>query len=67
MSKFSTGFTLGVSRDQYVKLQGLIPDASYRLEGDDQTYSGASLMYGGISFPLTWDDYPAHQLYFTRI
>ena len=51
----------------YVKLQGLIPDASYRLEGDDQTYSGASLMYGGISFPLTWDDYPAHQLYFTRI
>ena len=51
----------------YVKLQGLIPDASYRLEGDDQTYSGASLMYGGISFPLTWGDYPAHQLYFTRI
>ena len=46
----------------YVKLQGLIPDASYRLEGDDQTYSGASLMYGGISFPLTWGDYPAHQL-----
>lgn len=51
----------------YVKLQGLIPDASYRLEGGDQTYSGASLMYGGISFPLTWGDYPAHQLYFTRV
>ena len=51
----------------FVKLQGLIPDASYRLEGTDQTYSGAALMYGGFSFPLKWGDYPAHQLHFTRI
>ena len=51
----------------FVKLQGLTPDASYRLEGTEQVYSGAALMYGGYSFPLTWGDYAAHQLYFTRI
>ena len=51
----------------FVKLRGLIPEAVYRLDGTDQTFSGAALMYGGYSFPLTWGDYPAHQLYFTRI
>ena len=50
----------------YVKLRGLTADACYRLDGADQIYSGASLMYGGFSFPLKWGDYPAHQLHFTR-
>jgi alpha-galactosidase len=51
----------------FVKLRGLIPEAVYRLDGTDQTFSGAALMYGGYSFPLTWGDYPAHQLHFIRI
>ena len=51
----------------FVKLRGLIPDASYRLEGTDQKYTGAALMDGGFSFPLKWGDYPAHQLIFKRI
>ena len=51
----------------FVKLQGLIPDAAYRLEGTDRTYTGAALMYGGFSFPLKSGDYAAYQLHFTRI
>lgn len=51
----------------FVKLQGLIPEAQYRLEGTEEVYSGGALMYGGYSFPLNWGDYAAHQLYFTRI
>ena len=51
----------------FVKLRGLKPDARYRLEGGEQVFSGAALMNGGFSFPLTRGDYPAHQLHFTEI
>ena len=49
----------------FIKLQGLIPDAAYRLEGTDRIYTGAALMYGGCSFPLVMGEYTARQLHFT--
>jgi len=51
----------------YVRLRGLIPDAKYRLDGEERVFSGAALMYAGYSFPPAWGDYAAHQLHFTRV
>ena len=51
----------------FVKLRGLNPEAKYRLEGTEQEFTGAALMYGGYSFPLKWGDYAAHQAHFVRI
>ena len=49
-----------------VRLQGLIPEAKYRIEGTEQVLTGAALMRGGISFPWAAGDYAAHQLHLTR-
>ena len=51
----------------FMKLQGLIPDAKYRLDGMKQILSGAALMNGGFSFPLKWGDHHAYQLYLKKI
>lgn len=50
----------------HVRLRGLIPEAAYRLEGEERIFSGAALMYAGYSFPQAWGDYDARQLHFTR-
>ena len=50
-----------------IRLKGLSPDASYRLEGSDGVFSGAALMNGGYVFPMLWGDYPALQLHFVRV
>lgn len=52
-------------RFPFIKLQGLIPEAKYRLEGTDRVYTGAALMRGGFSFPQMRGDYPSLQLHFT--
>jgi len=48
----------------FIKLQGLLPEANYRLEGTDRIYTGAALMHGGFSFPQMRGDYSAMQLHF---
>ena len=48
----------------FIKLQGLIPEATYRLEDKNQTYTGAALMFGGLSFPKMKRDYTACQMHF---
>ena len=50
----------------WVRLQGLQPDAIYRLEGADQRFTGAALMHGGYAFPYPWGDYKAFQLHLIR-
>ena len=50
-----------------VRLKGLTPGASYRLDGSEETYSGAALMSGGYTFPMLWGDYPSMQLRFVRV
>ena len=50
----------------WVRLQGLEPDAVYRLEGTEQRFTGAALMSGGYAFPFPWGDYQAFQLHLIR-
>ena len=50
----------------YVRLFGLVPDAVYTLEGTEETFTGAALMYGGYSFRQPKGDYAACQLHFIR-
>ena len=50
----------------YVRLQGLDPDAVYRLEGTEETFTGSSLMYAGYSFPQPRGEYAAFQLHFVQ-
>lgn len=51
----------------WVRLMGLKSDARYRLEGTDEVYSGAALMYAGYGVVNTMGDYPAQQLHFIEI
>ena len=53
-------------RPLHLRLKGLDPDASYRLDGDERVYSGAALMYGGYTLDALFGDYPAAQLHFQR-
>ena len=50
----------------WVRLQGLQPDAVYRLDGTEQRFTGAALMSGGYAFPYPWGDYKAFQLHLIR-
>ncbi len=50
----------------WVRMTGLDADAVYRLEGTEQTFTGAALMYGGYSFEIPSGDYPAVQLHLIR-
>ena len=50
----------------WIRLQGLLPDCLYHLEGTQNAYSGVALMQAGYSFPQLNGDYPAVQLHFER-
>ena len=50
----------------FVTLKGLEENAVYRLDGTDRLFSGAALMYGGVTLPVQTGDYPAVQLLFRR-
>lgn len=39
-----------------IRLQGLEPDAVYRVEGSDARFSGDALMYGGLNVANLWGD-----------
>ena len=39
-----------------IKLLGLAPDKTYRIEGEDRTYLGSTLMNAGIQFHEGWGD-----------
>ena len=50
----------------FIRLQGLDPEKTYRREDTGEVWTGAALMYGGISFPQFSGDYPAKQIHFIR-
>ena len=50
----------------HLRLRGLDPAARYRIEEDDCVCTGASLLYGGYTFPQMRGDYPAVQLHLRR-
>ena len=43
---------------QYLRLQGLDPDARYRVEQLDLTLSGATLMNAGLPLRMPFEAYP---------
>ena len=47
-------------------LKGLEEDALYRLEGTDQVYSGAELMYAGLTVVLPQGDFLSKQYVFVK-
>ncbi len=60
----------------YVRLQGLDPDAMYRIEGTEKVYTGAALMNGGFVFGEMFAgiptekgilNYPTDQIHFVRV
>lgn len=49
-----------------LKLKGLEPDAFYELVGEGKIYSGAELMYAGLTMTLPQGDYLSQQLYLIK-
>ncbi len=49
----------------YVKLKGLLPDASYEEKESKKCYQGMALMQAGIPLPVEMKEYPAYQFLFT--
>ncbi|WP_274641491.1 alpha-galactosidase [Streptococcus equinus] len=49
-----------------LKLKGLEEEALYCLQGTDQVYSGAELMYAGLTAILPQGDYLSKQYYFVK-
>ena len=47
----------------FIRPEGLDPQRVYRREDTGEKLTGAALMYGGISFPQLFGDYPAVQVY----
>lgn len=48
----------------YVKLRGLLPDASYEETESKKCYQGSALMRVGIPLPVEMKEYPAYQFIF---
>ena len=51
----------------YVRLQGLSETAMYKQEGSDEVYSGAVLMYAGLSLDQMRGDYPVREILFEKV
>ncbi len=54
------------SKSRKIKLQGLDVNASYRLEGTDQVYTGEMLMKGGFFIKDMWGDAISRLYHFVR-
>ena len=46
-------------RSRSLKFLGLDPEKTYRIEGEDRTYLGSTLMNAGIYMEEPWGDYQA--------
>lgn len=49
-----------------IKLKGLEADALYHLQETEQVFSGAELMYAGLTVTLPQGDYLSKQYYFVK-
>ncbi len=50
-----------------IKLQGLDPEASYRVAGEENVYGGDVLMYAGLPLPNLWGDFKSQLIVLERI
>jgi alpha-galactosidase len=48
---------------EYIHAKGLLPDAMYTINGGDERYSGAALMYAGIPIEREVPEYSAFQFH----
>jgi alpha-galactosidase len=48
---------------EYIHAKGLLPDAMYTINGGDERYSGAALMYAGIPIEREVPEYTAFQFH----
>lgn len=48
-------------------LQGLVPDARYRVSGTDKTYGGDALMYAGLPIENLWGDFRSELIVLERV
>ncbi|KIR02221.1 Alpha-galactosidase [Lachnospiraceae bacterium TWA4] len=51
----------------HLKFKGLNPEALYQLDGSEEVFNGAALMYGGYTFERKAGDFPTYQLHFIRV
>lgn len=52
LAEYPDNAILQTKRSKLIKLRGLQPEVSYKVEGIDGTYKGAQLMDIGIQFPV---------------
>ena len=50
----------------HLRLKGLEAQAEYAVEGQERSFTGAALMYGGYTLPPLYGDYPGAQLCLRR-
>lgn len=53
-------------KNRRIKLQGLDPAASYRVEGTEQVYGGDLLMYAGLPVQNPWGDFKSKLILLIR-
>ena len=51
----------------YVRLKGLKPEGIYEDAESRRRYSGAALMYAGLTLPQLFGDAPSAQLYLKKL
>lgn len=51
---------------EYIHAKGLEPNAMYTINGGDETYSGAALMYAGLPIEREVPEYTAFQFYLQK-
>ena len=50
-----------------LRLEGLEPEAMYRLSGTEEVYSGDALMKAGFAMDMLWGDYNSTLLHFEKL
>ena len=55
------------SHSRRILLKGLCPDKKYRIEGEDRTYLGSTLMQAGILVGNMWGDYKGKLIHIVEV
>lgn len=50
-----------------IRLYGLAPEKTYRIEGEERTYLGSTLMNAGIMIPEHWGDNQSKLIHFVEV
>lgn len=50
-----------------IYLEGLEENRKYRIEGEDRTYLGSTLMYGGLQIENLWGDFRGKMIYLKAV